>query len=85
MIKQQVKKLRCWPLIACLTLVVSQPLFAISAQEAAALVSSQVTGRVLDVKSSQEQGRAIFIIKVLTEDSRVIMVRVDQTTGQLLH
>ena len=84
MVKQQFKQYKYWPMIALVAIAICQPVFAVSAEEAAAIVSAKVTGRVLDVKGSNEQGRALFLIKVLTEDSRVIIVRVDAKTGQVL-
>lgn len=84
MVKQQFKQCKYWPIIAFFAVSICQPVFAVSAEEAAAIVNSQVAGRVLDVKTSNERGRALFLIKILTEDSRVIIVRVDAKTGQVL-
>lgn len=73
---------KLWSMMVLIAL--TQPALAISAEDAAAKVSSMHNGRILDVKSAQQQGRAVFVIKVITQDSRVIVVSVDADSGQVL-
>jgi len=57
---------------------------AVSPEEAASIVREQNDGRILDVKSKAENGRIVYLIKVLTTDSRVMIVKVDGDNGQIL-
>lgn len=52
--------------------------------KAAARVQREIDGRVLGGKEVLEEGRMVYVIRVLTPDGRVVHVRVDQETGQIL-
>ena len=56
---------------------------SISAEEAAALVQAQTGGRILAVKLTRVQGRAVYRIKVLTPDGEVRIYYVDAATGAM--
>jgi len=55
-----------------------------SAEQAATTVKAATGGKVLDIRKVSEQGRSMFLVKVLTEDSRVQIVQVDIETGQIV-
>ncbi len=52
--------------------------------QAAARVHREIDGRVLGGREVQEEGRLVYVIRVLTPDGRVVHVRVDQATGRIL-
>lgn len=52
--------------------------------QAAARVQREIDGRVLGGREIQEEGRPVYVIRVLTPDGRVVHVRVDQETGRIL-
>ena len=56
----------------------------ISQDQAASLVMDQMGGRVLDVRPGEFKGRSVYLVKVLMGDSRVQIVAVDQSTGQIV-
>jgi len=58
--------------------------FAITPEEAASIVHAETNGKVLDAKYEMIDNQEVYLIKVITEDSRVIIVRVDVATGQIL-
>ncbi len=51
---------------------------------AAALVRSATGGRVLGVRHTTANGRAVYQVKVLLHGGHVRIVRIDAETGQLL-
>lgn len=71
---------------ACLLsgLAFSVPGFAITQEEAASIVRAETNGRVLDAKFVLENNQEVYLIKIITDDSRVIIVRVDAASGQIL-
>lgn len=76
---------QAWKLaIVFFTLIAVSPAFAVSEQEAAAIARHQVDGRVLNVKESQVDGRRVYLVKLITSDSRVIIMQVDADSGQVL-
>ena len=73
----------CLIILGCATLTIADDIL-LTEQEAAALIHDHVEGKVLDVKSDDQNGRQVYLIKVITPDSRVLIVQVDAETGQLL-
>ena len=55
----------------------------LSLSEAADLVQRQTGGRVLSAQASNEQGREVYRIKVLTSSGEVRVVLVDASTGSM--
>lgn len=51
--------------------------------QAALRVQKEVEGRVLGGREEFEEGRPIYIIRVLTPDGWVVHVKVDRETGQV--
>lgn len=65
-------------------LVISIPSFAIDQEDAVNIVRERMGGKVLDIRTDQDGSKPIYLIKVITRDSRVITVKVDSATGDIL-
>jgi uncharacterized membrane protein YkoI len=52
--------------------------------KAVAQVQREIDGRVLGAREVVEEGRPVYVIRVLTPDGRVVHMRVDQETGRIL-
>lgn len=57
---------------------------ALDRDAAAEIVRNKQTGRILEVKTKEQAGKEIHIIKVLTNDDRVKLYRVDAETGKII-
>jgi Peptidase propeptide and YPEB domain len=57
---------------------------SLSLQEATAMATRQVPGRVVRAEPVSRGGRVIYEIRILGEDGRVRTVRIDAETGQML-
>ncbi len=57
---------------------------SLSLQEATAIATRQVQGRVVRAETVSRGGRLIHEIRILGEDGRVRTVRIDAETGQML-
>lgn len=55
-----------------------------SLDKAVAQVQREIDGRVLGAREVLEEGRPVYVIRVLTPDGRVVHMRVDQETGKIL-
>ncbi len=53
-------------------------------EAAAERVKERFDGRVLGGKTVTEDGRTVYVIRVLTPDGRVRHIRVDAQTGEIL-
>ena len=68
-----------------LCLLLASPLvLGVSPEKAAELARNHIQGRILDVKAQEVQGKRLYFVKVITSDSRVVIVRVDAETGRIL-
>ena len=65
-------------------LVISFPSFAIDQEDAVNIVRERMGGKVLDIRTDQEDNKPVYLVKVITSDSRVITVKVDSATGDIL-
>ncbi|HBF07880.1 MAG TPA: hypothetical protein DHW71_05230 [Gammaproteobacteria bacterium] len=65
-------------------LVISFPSFAIDQEDAVNIVRERMGGKVLDIRTDQEDNKPVYLVKVITRDSRVITVKVDSATGDIL-
>jgi uncharacterized membrane protein YkoI len=71
--------------LLCATLLAASGLSAWAAvgrDEAAAVAQRETGGRVLAVERSDDGGRAVWRVKVVTPRGEVRVVLVDATTGQ---
>jgi uncharacterized membrane protein YkoI len=67
----------------CLTLAL--PAWAEVSRDAAAATAQQVSaGRVLSVEKTQQQGRTVWRVKMLTTQGEVKVILVDAATGRTL-
>ena len=55
----------------------------ISLDEAVSRAEAQYRARVVRTDVQDEDGRKVYVLKLLTEDGRVIMVRIDASTGRM--
>ncbi|MGR8919732.1 MAG: hypothetical protein ACU85V_08935 [Gammaproteobacteria bacterium] len=65
-------------------LPVSVPFLAAGAADAGAAArqaADMTGGRVLDVQAELSEGREVYLVKVLLEDGRVKVVRIEGTAG----
>jgi len=53
-------------------------------EAAAERVKERFDGRVLGGKTVTEEGRTVYVIRVLTPDGRVRHIRVDAQSGEIL-
>lgn len=75
---------RLLSLLLALTLSVSAPLaLAMDRDQAAALAQQSTGGRVLSVDKSEQDGRPVFRVRVLTPSGEVRVVVVDGSTGRV--
>gem|GEM_PF-5780930 len=56
----------------------------ISQSQAASIVQQALNGKILDVKLGQYEGRNVYLVKTLIEESRVQIVAVDRISGQIV-
>lgn len=59
-------------------------LAALDSNQAAEKIRNQQGGRILDVKTVDDKGKRVHLIKILTPDDRVKQFKVDQKTGNLI-
>src|SRR5262245_53839289 len=55
----------------------------ISLDEAVRRAEAQYRARVVRTEVQDEDGRKVYVLKLLSEDGRVIMVRIDAATGRM--
>jgi hypothetical protein len=55
----------------------------ISLDEAVAKAEQQYRARVVRTEVQDEDGRKVYVLKLLSEDGRVITVRIDAATGRM--
>ena len=55
----------------------------ISLDEAVRMAESQYHARVVRTEVQDEDGRKVYVLKLLSEDGRVITVRIDAATGRM--
>ena len=55
----------------------------ISLDEAVRLAESQFRARVVRTDVQDEDGRKVYVLKLLRDDGRVITVRIDAATGRM--
>ena len=65
------------------SIVIEAPLDAISLDEAVRRAESQFRARVVRTDIQDEDGRKVYVLKLLSEDGRVITVRIDAATGRM--
>jgi Peptidase propeptide and YPEB domain len=65
------------------SIVIETPLDAISLDEAVRRAESQFRARVVRTDVQDEDGRKVYVLKLLSEDGRVITVRIDAATGRM--
>ena len=65
------------------SIVIEAPLDAISLDEAVRRAESQFRARVVRTDIQDEDGRTVYVLKLLSEDGRVITVRIDAATGRM--
>ena len=65
------------------SVVIEAPLDSISLDEAVRRAESQFRARVVRTEVVDEDGRTVYVLKLLSEDGRVITVRIDATTGRM--
>ena len=65
------------------SIVIEAPLDAISLDEAVRRAESQFRARVVRTEVQDEDGRTVYVLKLLSEDGRVITVRIDAATGRM--
>ena len=59
------------------------PLDGISLDEAVRKAEAQYRARVVRTEVQDEDGRKVYVLKLLSEDGRVITVRIDAATGRM--
>jgi uncharacterized membrane protein YkoI len=57
---------------------------ALDRDGAAEIVRNKRAGRILEVKTKEQAGKEVHVIKVLTDDDRVKLYRVDAETGKII-
>jgi len=55
----------------------------ISLDEAVRMAEAQYRARVVRTEVQDEDGRKVYVLKLLSEDGRVITVRIDAATGRM--
>lgn len=71
--------------ITALMLALSLPAWAdVSRDDAAAMVQKATGGRVLAVEQTEQDGRPVWRVKVLTPQGEVIVVLIDAASGRKL-
>jgi hypothetical protein len=55
----------------------------ISLDEAVRRAEAQYRARVIRTEVQDEDGRTVYVLKLMSEDGRVIMVRIDAATGRM--
>ena len=55
----------------------------ISLDEAVRLAEAQYRARVVRTDVQDEDGRKVYVLKLLSEDGRVVTVRIDAATGRM--
>ena len=63
--------------------VVEAPLDGISLDEAVRKAEDQYRARVVRTDVQDEDGRKVYVLKLLSEDGRVVTVRIDAATGRM--
>jgi len=64
-------------------IVIEAPLDAISLDEAVRRAEAQFRARVVRTDIQDEDGRKVYVLKLLSEDGRVVTVRIDAATGRM--
>ncbi len=59
-------------------------LAALSKDAAAEIIREKQNGRILEIKSKDENGKTVHVIKILTHDDRIKKYRIDAETGKVL-
>ncbi len=73
------------PMLAALMLALTLPAWAdVSRDDAAATVQKATGGRVLAVNQTEQGGRLVWRVKVLTPQGEVIVVLIDVASGRRL-
>ncbi len=65
-------------------LLLAQATPSVSADQAAALVRTQIGGRILDLRLESRDRGLVYRVKVLLDGGRVRVYRVDAATGRIL-
>ena len=65
------------------SIVIEAPLDGISLDEAVRRAEAQYRARVVRTEVQDEDGRTVYVLKLLSEDGRVITVRIDAATGRM--
>jgi hypothetical protein len=63
--------------------VIAEMRDGISLDEAVAKAEQQYRARVVRTEVQDEDGRKVYVLKLLSEDGRVITVRIDAATGRM--
>ena len=63
--------------------LVEAPLDGISLDEAVRRAEAQYRARVVRTEVQDEDGRKVYVLKLLSEDGRVVTVRIDAATGRM--
>jgi len=63
--------------------VIDVPHDGVSLDEAVRKAESQYRARVVRTEVQDEDGRKVYVLKLLSEDGRVITVRIDAATGRM--
>ena len=63
--------------------VIAEMRDGISLDEAVARAERQYRARVVRTEVQDEDGRKVYVLKLLSEDGRVITVRIDAATGRM--
>lgn len=63
--------------------VIAEVRDGISLDEAVARAEQQYRARVVRTEVQDEDGRKVYVLKLLSEDGRVITVRIDAATGRM--
>lgn len=56
----------------------------VSLDEAVSMVRKRYGGRVINARTSNDNGRKVHVIKILSDEGRVREVRVDANSGNLM-
>ena len=65
------------------SIVIEVPLDEISLDEAVRRAEAQFRARVVRTDIQDEDGRKVYVLKLLSEDGRVVTVRIDAATGRM--
>jgi uncharacterized membrane protein YkoI len=63
--------------------IVEVPHDGVTLDEAVRKAESQYRARVVRTEVQDEDGRKVYVLKLLSEDGRVITVRIDAATGRM--